>query len=842
GNARFNGPQGAALDSVGNLYVSDSANHTIRKVTSAGLVTTLAGLAGVSGAEDGTTSNARFNYPRGLAADTAGNIYVADSQNHVIRKVTSAGVVTTVAGMAGCAGDSDGTSPGGGTNTARFHSPWGVVVDGAGNIFVADTGNHAIREIDSSGVVSTICGLGGVWGSADGLGSNARFNQPRDIAMDSSGNLYVVDCGNHTLRMITPVGTNWMATTIAGGATLSGSADGSGLNARFSFPSGLAINTAGAFTIADSGNNLIRDAGSVFNSAPEIIYPPGDQTVARGQDATFSVTASGSAPLGYQWRFYGTNLPGATGSSYAVAAAQDPNAGPYSVVVTNPYGSKTSSVAVLSLQTPIVLGAQPANQLAAVSNSIVLTVGISQGDSPAYQWLFNGVAIAGATSATLTLNNVSWDTAGTYAVIVSNAVGSVISTGAVISVEQAAFTFTENFESYQLGGLDKNTVGTANPADSNPWWAVSTSSPRGWITNANSGVVPHGGSQMVGATGSLRQDYLNLVYRFNAGRPYYGNFMCDWWFYDPFGTDSSGATNVQDYLALCQNDPVSATSDTSSSFTAFNQRMSLGAYNGSAGYNYSNYQARIINGTGGSFGSANSWYNTATVRSVGWHHARIVVGIPDASNIAPVSMYIDDMFNPTVTSPGAGTTGFNLIELNHSMSKAGFGFYDDDLTFRAANDPWIIEQPASRTVGEGQSASFATVAVGTAYQWQFNGVDIPGATSSSYTVAAVGSTNTGEYRCVISGANGTVATTPATLALPAPAQPGQFATMAFQPDRSLQLNMSGTPLTNYVLECSPDLKAWSPLATLSGTNGLFQYLDPSTATNSRRFYRLRVAP
>jgi hypothetical protein len=273
--------------------------------------------------------------------------------------------------------------------------------------------------------------------------------------------------------------------------------------------------------------------------------------------------------------------------------------------------------------------------------------------------------------------------------------------------------------------------------------------------------------------------------------------------------------------------------------------MSLGAYNGNVGYNFSNYQARIIGGTGGTFGSGNSWYNTATVRSIGWHHARIIMGIPNSTNAAPVSVYIDDMFNPTVSSPTAGTNGFNLIELNHAFTgSVSNQFYYDDLTFRADNDPWIIEQPVSQAVNSNQPATFQTVAVGTAYQWQFNGTNIPTATGSSYSIASVQITNQGTYACLVSGANGVLSTVPATLSLIGPAQPGSFTSINYDSvQQTISLNMTGTPTTNYVLQSTANLQqGWIDIATLSGTNGVFQYTDLSAATNAQRFYRLRVAP
>ncbi len=250
-SARFKGPCGVAVDSSGNVYVADTSNNTIRMITSGGTSSTMAGFAGFTGSNDNTTgTSARFKAPFGLAVDHNGTVYVADTGNHTIRKITSAGAVTTLAGQAGFTGSTDNTGP-----AARFSSPSAVAVDSNGNVYVADTGNHTIRMITSAGVVSTLAGFAGQTGSSDNTGSLARFSSPSGVAVDSSGNVYVADTGNHTIRMVTSGG---VASTVAGTAGLSGSLDGTGSGARFKSPDGVTVDSSGTLYVADTVNETIR--------------------------------------------------------------------------------------------------------------------------------------------------------------------------------------------------------------------------------------------------------------------------------------------------------------------------------------------------------------------------------------------------------------------------------------------------------------------------------------------------------------------------------------------------------------------------------------------------------
>ncbi|HWY75179.1 MAG TPA: hypothetical protein VN281_06160, partial [Verrucomicrobiae bacterium] len=208
---------------------------------------------------DGTNDSARFFNPCSITVDANGKLYVADSTNHTIRQVTQSGtnwIVTTIAGLAGTSGRVDGTN-----SNARFNTPQGIAVSRSGNIYVSDSLNDTIRELALTGtnwVVTTIAGLAGSSGGTDGTNSSARFTQPFGIAIDATENLFVADSASDTLRKLTRVGTNWIVSTIGGVAQIYGSADGTGSDARFFLPSGMAVDPAGGLFIMDGNNSTVR--------------------------------------------------------------------------------------------------------------------------------------------------------------------------------------------------------------------------------------------------------------------------------------------------------------------------------------------------------------------------------------------------------------------------------------------------------------------------------------------------------------------------------------------------------------------------------------------------------
>jgi sugar lactone lactonase YvrE len=290
-NASFKYPSGVAVDKSGNVYVADSGNNRIRKITANGTVTTLAG-SGTAGFADGTGVNASFNFPGGVAVDASGNVYVADNGNNRIRKITANGTVTTLAGS-GTAGSADGV----GLN-ASFWIPCEISIDKNGYLYVADNCSQKIRKISPLGVVSTLTEIGGAFpsgvavdsagnvyfadqnynkiyyftingalgtlaggngggwlgaGSADGIANSASFYSPQQVAVDGSGNIYVADSGNNKIRKI----QNGAVMTFAG-AGAQGSANGPSYSATFSGPSGIAIDGAGNIYVADTANHKIR--------------------------------------------------------------------------------------------------------------------------------------------------------------------------------------------------------------------------------------------------------------------------------------------------------------------------------------------------------------------------------------------------------------------------------------------------------------------------------------------------------------------------------------------------------------------------------------------------------
>jgi len=567
--ARFSSPRNVATDSAGNIYVADTLNFVVRKITPDGLVSTLAGMAGAQDSVDGHGPNARFEYPSGVFVGPDGSVYVSDYST--VRKITSAGLVSTIAGTPKNPGYRDGDAA-----DAQFSEPVGIVMDSHGNLFVADQA-HTIRKITPDGIVSTFAGRGFEMGYVDGTAGGARLAQPQGLAIDAHDNLYVADYGNHSIRKITPGGEvttyagngTWGSTdgtgpaarfaypaglafdgsgnllvvetyaslrsiapgavvkTVAGRGGYRGNVDGVGLDARLNEPSGVAVASNGAIYIADAGNHAIRRgrmitqpeiswsnpaeirygtalssqqlnasadtagsfvytpaAGSVLPAGTHVLkttFTPADQErfttataevyltvlgiapsftsshsqkVSRdvGQSVTFTVTLEGHPSPSLQWFKDYVLIPGATGASLTISDVSVADAGSYMVTAVNAWGSAASHVVTLAVNSAPVVELQPEAQSVQEGGGAVFAV-VASGASPlSYQWQIKragevnwaNVANAGAYSGAATADNfrvspVSLAMSGDqFRCVVTNTLGTATSQPATLTVEAMA--------------------------------------------------------------------------------------------------------------------------------------------------------------------------------------------------------------------------------------------------------------------------------------------------------------------------------------------------------------------------------------------------------------------
>ncbi len=299
-NAQMNSPQGVAVDTAGNLYIADTGNNVVRKVGKDGNIVTFAGNgAAGNGGDGGSATSAQLKTPQGIAVDSAGNVYIADSGNARVRKVDSGGNISTVAGngTAGYGGD------GGAAGTAQFNTPTAVAVDAAGNVYIADFNNNRIRKVSSGGTITTIAGNGYAGYRGDGgPATSAQLNGPQGVAVDSAGNIYIADTGNNVIRLVNTTG---LISTIAGNGLAGYSGDGgTATQAQIGNPSSVSVDTPGNLYMAD-GSTRVRK-----------IFPNGLIATVAGQrhgrlsgDGGLATTASLNVPSASRW------MPPATSTS-----------------------------------------------------------------------------------------------------------------------------------------------------------------------------------------------------------------------------------------------------------------------------------------------------------------------------------------------------------------------------------------------------------------------------------------------------------------------------------------------------------------------------------------------
>lgn len=298
-SARVSASSGVAVDSAGNLFIADSFNNRIRKVDTSGTITTVAGngTQGYSG-DGGPATSASLNNPRGIAVDSAGNLFIADTGNNRIRSVDTAGAITTVAGGGNpvILGSVVYVGDGGPAVSANLLAPRGVAVDTTGNLFIADTANSRIREVNALGIITTVAGNGTYGYSGDGgLALLAQISSPQGIAIDSAGNVFIADTGNNRVRKVNTSGT---ITSVAGNGTYGYSTGDGGLatSARLASPSGVAVDSTGNLFIALPPGNRIRKVNTLGTITT--VAGNGDWSMGGPQDGGPATSATVRAPEG----------------------------------------------------------------------------------------------------------------------------------------------------------------------------------------------------------------------------------------------------------------------------------------------------------------------------------------------------------------------------------------------------------------------------------------------------------------------------------------------------------------------------------------------------------------
>jgi sugar lactone lactonase YvrE len=407
--AMFSQPLGICVDGNGNAYVADSTNDIIRKIAPDGTVTTLAGSAGVAGSHDGVGIEAQFSAPSGIAVDSGGNVYVADSHNATIRKVAPNGTATTLAGTAGVTGSADGAGA-----AAQFSLLTGVAVDASGTVYVADAGNYSIRKISPSGAVTTLAVIGGM--NVEGMYSTLG------VAVDAGGNLYVSDGAACTVSKVTPSG---VVTTLAGKVDWQGSADGTGPDARFQSPGGIAVDTNGDIFVTDTGNSTIRriTPAGIVTTLAGFSYAP---QYASSNSSSPSPDYGCADGLGSAARFY---------QPWGIAVDSDGNFF-VSDKGTNTIRVGTGGVAPALACEPF-FETQPASQSIAARGTAILVAAPRSDPPPAVQWSLNGIPLAGATNGTLSIADASVAQSGGYICSATNPLGTAYAS-AVLAVDDSS--------------------------------------------------------------------------------------------------------------------------------------------------------------------------------------------------------------------------------------------------------------------------------------------------------------------------------------------------------------------------------------------------------------------
>ncbi len=876
-DARFQGPQGLAIDRQGNLFVTDYTQR-VRKISLSGTVTTVAGTAGLAGYADGPALSARFNNPSGLAVAATGTIYVADYSNNCVRKIAPDGSVSVFAGIVGSMGTEDGPP-----TVARFNYPRGITLDPQGNLYVTDSSN-TIRRISPAGTVTTIAGAARTSGSIDGVGSTARFNQPAGIVADASGTLYIADEANNTIRLGRMEAELIAATTVtqqprafeavvdqpmalsvvATGAPpftyqwLKNGAVVSGATSSTLQIQNVRTSDAATYSVVVTGDGgAVTSEPAVVTVFDEAVAPRiqsqahGTINVTAGEDTAVFVDVVGRPTPALQWSRNGAPISGATNAIFSVKRAQVSDAGTYTVEVANSVGHLMGdSVAVVVNPKITNLYVNPTSGRVAVGGTIAFIVEATLGGpSATYQWLKNDVPISGQSNATLTLAKVQARDGGSYSIRVGNGSGFATSTPVPLAVFSGYTVSTIASRPGNLGnpitgfgiavdfgypeGLARDQRGNLYVADTHNH-VIRRIDPAGNVTSFAGFPGPYGNVNGVGS----------------AAR-----------FYEPKGLAFDAEGNL--YVADCLNAAVRRIAPDGTVTTAAgnpNLRSFVDGPTATAGFVFP--RALVVNPAGDIF-----VLDSSAVRKItpGGVVSTLVPANPDdpANKLSDPSglaidsagnLYIADAGNFVVrklTPSGAlsivagqmkasGTTDGSVATAllsgprSLALDASGNLFIGDGnrlrrlgtdglvITLAGSNSGWangtgaearfsvlyvltldaagnmyimdgsnaalrlatpptypltfpttIATAPSHLAVRAGAPAALSVAAAGTSpftYQWLRNGVLIPGATDATLTFASPQALDAGNYTVVVTGAGGAVTSPGARLTVQTPAR------------------------------------------------------------------------
>jgi len=853
-NASVNHPAGVASDPAGNLYIADTGNNRIRKVDTNGIITTIAGNGfGAFAGDGGAAIHASLSGPTGVAVDAVGNLYIADEGNQRVRKVSTSGVISTVTGTssAGYFGD------GGAAAIASLNNPRGVAMDAVGNLYIADSSNKRIRKVDTNGIITTVAG-GGSSGDG-GPATSASLNWPAGVVLDAIGDLYIADAFNYRVRK---VDTNGIITTVAGSGTRGYGGDGGApTNAGLYNPYGVAVDGAGNLYIADTYNMVIRKAliyagypaltlvnvgavnagnytvvisnayGSVTSAVatlivqapPVITVQPASQIAVIGSSPTFSVTAAGSGPFGYLWYFAGINLlQSGTNSALTLPGISPANAGSYTVVVTNSWGSVTSQVAALTVAYPPSVTAPPVSQSVMAATNLTFSV-VAGGTGPFnYVWQFNGANLPTniiTTVAGCGTNGYAGDNGAATNASLSVPTGMVLDGAGNLYI---ADNITNNrIRKVDTNGIISTVAGNGAAAysgDGGPATSASLNFPCGVASDAAGNLyIADSDNQRirkVGTNGTITtvagngtQGYLG------DGGPAAGanlNF--------PFGVAVDASGNL--YIADTHNQRIRKV-DTNGIITTI-AGSSIGAFSGDG------------------HPAAGAWLQNP------YGVALDVLGnlyIADCGNNRIREVRLAGYPALTFTNVNATNAGSYTVVIASPYGSVTSAV----ATLTVEAPPVITVQPTNQTVLAGSSPVFSVSVAGSGpfgYLWYVASNNlVQSGTSSTLTLPCVFTNNAGSYTVVVTNAWGSVTSAVATLTVTIPNTPpqivggdGSFGFVASQ----FGFNLSGAFGQTIVVDGSTNLVDWTPLCTNTVAASPIYFCDSCWTNFPSRFYRARL--